>query len=162
MGKRKHLSNFNKSPNFDGYMTGSEHFQNGRPCLVFPVHSGKNLSKWLKTEQSVNQLQFGQMFGTEKCGEQRLSHLAQSHTWATLAQIVEIVITIYNRKVSEHKMHHSSLWLWSYSLVREPTLSAYKGHQNWSIDQWKKVALFSFCGQLCVCFQWLPGKRRWY
>lgn len=108
-------------------MTGWEHFQNGRPCLVLPVHSGKYLSK-VAQERTISKTMTE--FGTEKCGEQRLSHLAQSHTWATLAQIVEIVITIYNRKVSEHKMRHSSLWLWSYSLVRVPTLSAYKGNMS--------------------------------
>jgi len=105
--------------------------------------------KWSKEGTVVNRRQGHGL--TDECGERRLARVVRSNRRATVAQIAREVNAGSDRKVSEYTVHHSLLRMGLYSCrpVRVPMLTPGHHrkhqqwvceHQNWTIEQWKKVA----------------------
>ena len=102
--------------------------------------------------------------------------MVRSNRRATVAQIAEEVNAGSDRKVSEYTVHHSLLCMGLHSCrpVRVSMLTPVhrrkhqqwaREHQNWTTEQWKKVAwsdesrflLHHVDGQVCV--HHLPGEH---
>ncbi|ROJ44626.1 Zinc transporter ZIP11 [Anabarilius grahami] len=86
-------------------------------------------------------------------GERRLAHVVRFNRRATVAQIAQEVNAGSDRKVSEYTVHHSLLCLGLHRCrpVRVPMLTPVhrrksqqrtREHQNWTTEQWKKVAWY--------------------
>ncbi|KAK3518727.1 hypothetical protein QTP70_009665 [Hemibagrus guttatus] len=108
--------------------------------------------KWSKEGTVVNRRQgHGRPRLIDAHGEQKLAHLVQVHRRATVAHIAEKVNAGSDRKVSEYTVHRSLLrmGLRRRRQVRVPKLTPVhrqkrlqwaREHQNWTLEQWKKVA----------------------
>ena len=88
---------------------------------------------------------------TDARGEQRLACVVRSNRRATVAQIAQEINAGSDRKVSENTVHRSLLRMGLHSCrpVRVPMLTPVhrrkhqqwaREHQNWTTEQWKKVA----------------------
>ncbi|ROL53338.1 hypothetical protein DPX16_20448 [Anabarilius grahami] len=101
--------------------------------------------KWLKEGTVVNRQQgHGRPRLTDARGERRLARVVRSNRRATVAQVAQEVNAGSDRKVSEYTVpmltpvHRRKCQQWA------------REHQNWTTEQWKKVAWsaeshFLFC-----------------
>ena len=108
--------------------------------------------KWSKEGTVVNRRQgHGRPRLIDARGERRLARVVRSNRRATVAQIAQEVNAGSDRKVSEYTVHHSLLRMELHSCrpVRVPMLTPVhrrkrqqwaREHQNWTTEQWKKVA----------------------
>ena len=152
MGKRKDLSDFDKGQIVMARRLGQSISKTAGlvGCSWYAVVS--TYQKWSKEGQPVNRRQgHGRPRLIDARGERRLARLVRSHRRATVAQIAEKVNAGYDRKVSEHTVHRSLLrmGLRSRRPVRVPMLTPVhrrkrlqwaRERQNWTMEQWKKVA----------------------
>ncbi|KAK3522147.1 hypothetical protein QTP70_026962 [Hemibagrus guttatus] len=108
--------------------------------------------KWSKEGTVVNRRQgHGRPRLIDARGERRLARVIRSNRQATVAQIVEEVNAGSDRKMSEYTVPHSLLRMGPHSRrpVRVPMLTPVhrrkcqqwaREHQNWTMEQWKKVS----------------------
>uniref|UniRef100_A0A8P4G4M8 Transposable element Tcb1 transposase n=1 Tax=Dicentrarchus labrax TaxID=13489 RepID=A0A8P4G4M8_DICLA len=125
--------------------------------------------KWSKEGKVVNRRQGqGRPRLIDARGERRLARVVQSNRRATVAQIAEKVNAGSDRKVSEHTVHRSLLriGLRRYRPVRVPMLTPVHcrerlqwalEHQNWTTEQWKKVA---WSDESCFLLHHVDGQVR--
>lgn len=152
MGKRKDLSDFDKGQIVMARRLGQSISKTA--ALVGCSRSAvvSTYQKWSKEGKAVNHRQGrGRPRLIDARGERRLARVVRSNRRATVAQIAEKVNAGSDRKVSEHTVHHSLLrmGLRSRRPVRVPMMTPVhcrkrlqwaREHQNWTTEQWKKVA----------------------
>ena len=170
MGKNKDLSDFEKGQIVMARRLGHSISRTAGlvGCSRFAVVS--TYQKWSKEGQPVNRRQgHGRPRLIDTRGERRLARVVQLHRKATVAQIAEKLNAGCDRKVSEHTVHRSLLrmGLRSHRPVKEPLLTPVlrrqrlqwaRERQNWTVEQWKKVAwsgesrfcLLNVDGRVCV------------
>ncbi len=125
-------------------------------------------TKWCKEGQSVNRHQdYVSPRLVDACGERRRACLLQLHRRATVIQLYKF----NDSNVSEHTLHHDLLLmgLCICRLDRVPwwpictAESAYNGqheHQNWPMEQWKRVA-WSDERWTTFSFRWVGRLGTW-
>ena len=152
MGKRKDLSEFDKGQIVMARRLGQSISKTA--ALVGCSRSAvvSIYQKWSKEGTVVNRRQgHGRPRLIDARGERRLARVVRSNRRATVAQIAQEVNAGSDRKVSEYTVHHSFLHMGLHSCrpVRVPMLTPVHHrkcqqwaheHQNWTTEQWKKVA----------------------
>ncbi len=128
---------------------------------LIPIKSGARKKNWWSNIMGIQTL-------IDAHGEKSLGCLFRSHRRATLAQITEKINVGHNRKLSEHTMHHN-MRLRRHRPVRVPRMTSVHHQknlqwswecQNWTTEQWKKVAcsgepfIRSVGWQMRVSFTW--------
>ncbi|CAI5647008.1 unnamed protein product [Oreochromis niloticus] len=110
MGKRKDLTDFDKGQIVMARRLGQSISKTA--ALVGCSRSAvvSIYQKWSKEGTVVNHRQgHGRPRLIDACGEQRLAHVVQSNTRATVAQIAERFNAGSDKKVSEYTVHRSLL-----------------------------------------------------
>ena len=177
MGKRKDSSEFDKGQIVMARRLGQSISKTAAlvGCSQSAVVS--IYQKWSKEGTVVNRRQgHGRTRLTDARGERRLARVVRSNRRATVVQTAEEVNAGSDRKVSEYTVHRSLLrmGLHRHRPVRVPMLTPVHRrkcqqwtceHQNWTTEQWKKVAwsdesrflLHHVDGRVCV--RHLPGEH---
>lgn len=167
MGKRKDLSDFDKGQIVMARRLGQSLSETA--ALVGCSRSAvvSTYQKWSKEGKAVNRRQgHGRPRLIDARGEQKLARVVRSNRRATVAQIAEKVNAGSDRKVSEYTVHRSllRLGLRSRRSVRVPMLTPVHcptrqewvdEHQNWTMEQWKKVA---WSGESCFLLHQVDGQ----
>lgn len=152
MGKSKDLSDFDKGQIVMARRLGQSISQTAAlvgcsRCAVVSTYK-----KWSKEGQPVNRRQgHGRPRLIDALAERRVAHLVQSHSKATVAEIAEKFNAGKDQQVSEHTVHRSLLrmGLRRRKTLKRPTqipvhhqnrIQWAREHQNWTVEQWKKVA----------------------
>uniref|UniRef100_A0A3Q1K3H4 Uncharacterized protein n=1 Tax=Anabas testudineus TaxID=64144 RepID=A0A3Q1K3H4_ANATE len=152
MGKSKDLSDFDKGQIVMARRLGQSISQTAglvgcSRCAVVSTYK-----KWIKEGQPVNRRQgHGRPRLIDALAERRVAHLVQSNSKATVAEIAEKFNAGCDQQVSEHTVHRSLLrmGLRRRKPVRVPAqtvvhqqnrLEWAREHENWTTEQWKKVA----------------------
>ena len=152
MGKRKDLSEFDKGQIVMARRLGQSISKTA--ALVGCSRSAvvSIYQKCSKEGTVVNRRQgHGRPRLIDARGERRLALVVRSNRRATVAQIAQEVNAGSDRKVSEYTVHRSLLRMGLHSRrpVRVPMLTPVhrrkrqqwaREHQNWTTEQWKKVA----------------------
>lgn len=149
MGKSKDLSDFDKGQIVMARRLGQSISQTAglvgcSRCAVVSTYK-----KWTKEGQPVNRRQgHGRPRLIDALAERRVAHLVESNSKATVAEIAEKFNAACDQQVSEHTVHRSLLrmGLRRRRMVKVPSvhhqsrLQWAQEYQDWTIDQWKKVA----------------------
>uniref|UniRef100_A0A8P4K6M0 Transposable element Tc1 transposase n=1 Tax=Dicentrarchus labrax TaxID=13489 RepID=A0A8P4K6M0_DICLA len=169
MGKRKDLSDFDKGQIVMARLLGQSISKTA--ALVGCSRSAVVgiYQMWSKEGKAVNRRQgHGRPRLIDAHGERRLACVVRSNRRATVAQIAEKVNAGSDRKVSEHTVHRTllRLGLRGRRPVTVPMLARVHcqkrlqwahEHQNWTTEQWKKVA---WSDESCFLLHYVDGRVR--
>lgn len=151
MGKGKDLSEFDKGQIVMAKRLGES---SSRISALVGCSRSTVISiyqKWCKEGEAASRRQgHGRPRLIDALGERRLASMVESDRTATVAQIAEKVNAGSQRKVSEHTVHRSLLRMGlrrrqvSASMLadvhRQKRLQWALEHQDWTTEQWKRVA----------------------